>query len=37
MVVELETFRMNEHLLIEEKRKGLAGTDNQDSLNPDVM
>ena len=37
MVVKIETFRMNEHLLIQEKRKGLANTDNQDSLNPDVM
>ena len=37
MVVELETFRMNEDLLIQEQRKGLANTDNQDSLNPGVM
>ena len=28
---------MNEHLLIQEKRKGLANIDNQDSLYPDVM
>ena len=37
MVVKIETFSMNKHLLIQEKRKGLADTDNQDSLNPDVM
>ena len=37
MVVELETFRMNEDLLIQEERKGLTNTDNQESLNPDVM
>ena len=36
MVVKIEPFR-NEHLLIQEERKGLANTDNKDSLNPDVM
>ena len=37
MVVKIEIFRMNEHLPIQEERKGLANTDDQDSLYPDVM